>query len=126
MHLQVKDVLSPEGFLYMVTVMENKPTEILELLAEDGIKGSYFQTFALGVTGGMSCLYRTDHFWQHEAAQHPVRTYCMVKACASSKTSMDNAYTCVWRLSSFHGAGKVVLERAADEEALRILCCWRA
>ena len=22
-------------------------------------------------------------------------------------------------------AGKVVLERAADEEALRILCCWR-
>ena len=50
MFLQVKHVLSPEGFLYMVTVMDNKPTEILELLAEDGIKGSYFQSFALGVT----------------------------------------------------------------------------
>ncbi|CAL5228506.1 g11655 [Coccomyxa viridis] len=56
---QVKDILSPEGFLYMVTVMDNNPAEILQLLAEDGIEG------------------------------------------------------------------KVVLERAADEEALRILCCWR-
>ena len=39
MLLQVKDVLSPDGFLYMVTVMDNKPAEILQLLAEDGIKG---------------------------------------------------------------------------------------
>ncbi len=42
MLLQVKDILSPEGFLYMVTVMDNNPAEILQLLAEDGIEGSYF------------------------------------------------------------------------------------
>ena len=41
MLLQVKDVLSPEGVLYMVTVMDNNPAEILQLLAEDGILGAH-------------------------------------------------------------------------------------
>lgn len=38
--LQVKDILSPSGFLYMVTVMDNDPEEILQLLARDGIRGN--------------------------------------------------------------------------------------
>ena len=37
---QVKDILSRNGFLYMVTVMDNNPAEVLQLLAQDGIKGS--------------------------------------------------------------------------------------
>ncbi|CAK0786018.1 hypothetical protein CVIRNUC_009231 [Coccomyxa viridis] len=56
---QVKEVLSPRGFMYMVTVTDNRPEDILQLLSNDDIEG------------------------------------------------------------------KVILERAADEEALRILCCWR-
>ena len=37
--LQVKEVLSPRGFMYMVTVMDNRPEEILQLLSEDSIEG---------------------------------------------------------------------------------------
>ena len=33
-------MLSPEGFLYMVTVMDKNPAEILQLLAEHGIQGA--------------------------------------------------------------------------------------
>ena len=38
--MQVKDILSSKGVLYMVTVMDNDPQEILDTLARDGIQGA--------------------------------------------------------------------------------------
>jgi hypothetical protein len=38
--VQMKDILSSKGVLYMVTVMDNDPQEILDTLARDGIQGA--------------------------------------------------------------------------------------
>ena len=50
--LQVKEVLSPRGFMYMVTVTDNRPEDILQLLSNDDIEGGYLQL--LGVSHRVS------------------------------------------------------------------------
>ena len=53
--LQVKEVLSPRGFMYMVTVMDNRPEDILQLLSNDDIEGGCL--LLLGVSHQVSsCL----------------------------------------------------------------------
>ena len=62
-------MLSPEGFLYMVTVMDNDPAEILQLLAEDGIEGGY-----------LLILWRAHHFTfkpQEQYRWHAVHIGCL-------------------------------------------------
>ena len=62
--LQVKEVLSPRGFMYMVTVMDNRPEEILQLLSNDSIEGSLLR---LGVCHQVSScsLAKTPAFFSY-------------------------------------------------------------
>ena len=54
--LQVKEVLSPRGFMYMVTVLDNRPEDILQLLSNDDIGGEYL--LLLGVSHRVSsCVF---------------------------------------------------------------------
>ena len=56
--LQVKEVLSPRGFMYMVTVMDNKPEDILQLLSDESIEGRHL--LLLGIYHSTSsCLLAT-------------------------------------------------------------------
>ena len=65
MRLQVKDVLSPNGFLYMVTVMDNDPEEILQLLRDGGIHGSYSCPSVERIL--LTCNSQEHHLWHAHA-----------------------------------------------------------
>ena len=118
--LQVKEVLSPRGFMYMVTVMDNRPEDILQLLSNEDIEGGYL--LLSGVCHqAISCLLaEVLAFLSYIiSCSIPTIIWWAEEARGSGKKSAARADD---RESD---AGKVILERAADEEALRILCCWR-
>ena len=119
--LQVKEVLSPGGFMYMVTVMDNGPEEILQLLSDDNIEGGYLLLSRMSYHIS-SCLQNALLF---SSTSHQVAALCCMMNRRCKGTHGNGHALAAPADARDSDVGKVILERAADEEALRILCCWR-